>query len=165
MNKKNNLQIIILAAGKSVRFKSKISKLIHELLGKPMIVRIIELAEALEPSRILVVVGDNKEDLGTCICDKKVTLVCQKRPLGTGHALAQCEQHVDFQQPLLVMNADTPLMKQESLRRFIETGEYNDNTMHLLTAEMSNPSNYGRIIRNSRNKVTAIKEDIECTAT
>lgn len=159
----NKFQTIILAAGRSVRFNSKHSKLIHKLFGKTIIERVLEIAYASSPERIIVVVGENMDELKPYLSDSRIHIVHQKEPLGTGHALLQCKDHISANLPILVMNADTPLLRGESLIKFLNKCELAENKIHLLTVQISNPSGYGRILRNYRNEVTAIKEETECS--
>ena len=163
MKDKKMLQTIILAAGRSVRFKSKRTKLAHGLFGKTMIERILEIAKASNPERLIVVVGDNKAELESYLNIPKIHVVHQKKPLGTGHALLQCKDYVNKAHPILVMNADTPLLRCESLSTFLRKSKLDKNTIHIVTAQLSNPVGYGRIIRNKRNEVAGIIEETECS--
>jgi bifunctional UDP-N-acetylglucosamine pyrophosphorylase / glucosamine-1-phosphate N-acetyltransferase len=163
MRVNDKLQTIILAAGKSVRFNSKRSKLVHKLLGKTIMERILDSAKATKPERIIVVVGDNWAELEPYLNHPEIYLLQQKEPLGTGHALLQCKEIVDTKNPVLVMNADTPLLRSESLVQFLSQCEIADNALNLLTVSVREPAGYGRIIRNYRNEVIAIKEEAECT--
>ncbi len=161
-DEKNYFQIIILAAGKSIRFKSFKSKLIHNLLGKPIIKRILELAVSLNPLDIFVVVGENHNDLEPFIKEFKLKIIHQNNALGTGHALLQCKDYIERESPLLVMNADTPLMKKETLIKFLENIKKDKEGIYILTMKISEPTGYGRIIRDKRNEIIGILEELEC---
>lgn len=162
LNNKKFLQIIILAAGKSVRFKSSKSKLFHNLLGKPIITRIVELAARLNPLEIFLVVGKNKDEIENYLRGYKVKLILQQEPKGTAHALLQCKDYIERDSALLVMNADTPLMKEQSLINFVESIKKDNSGIYLLTMKINEPTGYGRIIRNKENQIIEIIEESDC---
>ena len=88
-----DLSVIILAAGKGVRMKSDLPKVVHRVCGREMINHVVESVKALEPSRVIVVVG-YKSDVVKDALDKDVVTVCQEPQLGTGHAVMQALPHV-----------------------------------------------------------------------
>lgn len=88
-----DLSVIILAAGKGVRMKSDLPKVVHRVCGKEMINHVVESVKALEPSQVIVVVG-YKSDVVKDVLDKDVVTVCQEPQLGTGHAVMQALPHV-----------------------------------------------------------------------
>jgi len=161
-NDKNYFQIIILAAGKSIRFKSFKSKLTHNLLGKPIIKRILQLAVSLNPLDKFIVVGENHNDLEPYIKEFKMKAIHQYEALGTGHALLQCKDFIEAEAPLLVMNADTPLMKKETMIKFLENIQKDSGGIYILTMRINEPIGYGRIVRDSRNEIIGILEESEC---
>ena len=138
---------VILAAGQGTRMRSRLPKVLHPLLGKPMLLYALEAALALKPERLVVVVGHGGEKVVEALEGYPVEVAWQKEQLGTAHALLQAEGLLrDFPGPFLVTQGDTPLLSPrtlEALLRRVREGA----GMALLTAELPDPTGYGRAIR------------------
>jgi len=155
---------IILAAGKGVRMKSRFPKVIHLLGGKPLISYVGTVLRKLPLARMVIVVNFQaariKEILG-----EEVEYVEQKEPLGTGHAILSTRPlFKDFVGDLLIVYADTPFLKIETLQRLLSEHRRCGNAATLLTAFLSCPSGYGRIVRNARGGVERIVEEKDASA-
>jgi len=137
---------VILAAGQGTRMKSRLPKVLHPLLGKPMLHYALEAALALKPEKLVVVVGHGGEKVVEALEGYPVEVAWQKEQLGTAHALLQAEGLLrDFPGPFLVTQGDTPLLfpkTLEALLRRVREGA----GMALLTVELPNPTGYGRIL-------------------
>jgi bifunctional UDP-N-acetylglucosamine pyrophosphorylase/glucosamine-1-phosphate N-acetyltransferase len=159
--------VAILAAGKGTRMKSNLPKVLHSLGGKSLVERVIESAEPLLPSRRLVIVGYQSQEVKTAMnAIHGVEFVEQTVQLGTGHAIQQLLPHLEgYTGDLLILNGDVPLLRTETLNNLLQTHEENQNSCTILTAQLSNPQGYGRVFRNSECIVQKIVEDKDCTPT
>ena len=159
--------VAILAAGKGTRMKSNLPKVLHSLGGKSLVERVIESAEPLLPSRRLVIVGYQSQEVKTAMnAIHGVEFVEQTVQLGTGHAIQQLLPHLEgYTGDLLILNGDVPLLRTETLNNLLQTHQENQNSCTILTAQLSNPQGYGRVFRNSECIVQKIVEDKDCTPT
>lgn len=158
--------VAILAAGKGTRMKSNLPKVLHSLGGKSLVERVIESAEPLSPSRKLVIVGYQSQEVKTAIDSiHGVEFVEQTVQLGTGHAIQQLLPYLqDYTGNLLILNGDVPLLRTETLKALLQTHQENHNSCTILTAQLANPQGYGRVFRNSEGIVQKIIEDKDCTS-
>ncbi|MDB9454762.1 bifunctional UDP-N-acetylglucosamine diphosphorylase/glucosamine-1-phosphate N-acetyltransferase GlmU [Dolichospermum circinale CS-534/05] len=157
--------VAILAAGKGTRMKSNLPKVLHSLGGKSLVERVIEGAAPLSPSRKLVIVGYQSQEVKTAIDSiHGVEFVEQTVQLGTGHAIQQLLPYLqDYTGDLLILNGDVPLLRTETLKALLQTHQENHNSCTILTAQLANPQGYGRVFRDSAGVVQKIIEDKDCT--
>jgi len=156
------LACIILAGGKSKRMKSKKSKVLHKLCGKPIISYPIKACKSLIPDELYIVIGQNSEDIKNVINDNDVVFVYQSEPLGTGHAVMQVIPYLkNKDMDVLIMPADAPLIRIETIKELYNFHKENDALVSILTTEMPDPTGYGRIIRSSGNRVLMIVEEAD----
>jgi bifunctional UDP-N-acetylglucosamine pyrophosphorylase/glucosamine-1-phosphate N-acetyltransferase len=158
---KDELAAIILAAGKGTRMKSDLVKVLHPLLGVPMLSYPIDLSlNGINSGKTIVVVGYQGEKIRAHFTDDRLTFVDQGDPLGTGHAVLCAEEHLKgFKGTVLILYGDVPLLKAESLRRFIDVHESNGGAITVMTTVLEDPAGYGRIVRADGGKVQRIVED------
>ena len=157
-----NLQIIILAAGQGKRMYSNTPKVLHQLAGKPMLARVVETAEQLNPDAIHVIYGHGGEQIRNALPDLPVHWVLQEEQLGTGHAVLQALPHISPQAQVLVLSADVPLIQAQTLRSLLEcsqTTNIHQSVLALLIADLKDPTGLGRIIRNDRGEICSIVEE------
>lgn len=153
---------IVLAAGKGTRMRSSYPKVLHRVLGKPMITRVLSAIDGAEIERKYVVVGHGA-DLVKEVLDDTSKIVLQQQQLGTGHAvltaLEQLKQDVsDYSDvTVLVTCGDTPLIRSECLAEMIETHQAQHNAVTVMTTVVPEPTGYGRIVRDG-DKIKAIIE-------
>jgi bifunctional UDP-N-acetylglucosamine pyrophosphorylase/glucosamine-1-phosphate N-acetyltransferase len=157
--------VAILAAGRGTRMKSNLPKVLHSLGGRSLVERVIHSVADLSPSRCLVIVGYRGDLVKEALQDlPQVEFVEQTEQLGTGHAVQQLIPHLqDFQDDLLVLNGDVPLLRPETLQQLLETHQTHQNAATILTAQLPNPKGYGRVFCDGNNIVTQIVEDRDCT--
>lgn len=157
---------LVLAAGEGTRMKSDKAKVLHELCGKPMIKWVVETVRRLGPERIVVVVGHQADRVRREMDGEDVDFVVQRKRLGTGHAAMQAEPVLGgFDGTIVVLNGDTPLLSGETLRGFVETHHRDGAAATVLTAELDDPSGYGRILRDGDGRFLRIVEDRDATET
>ena len=152
-----NLSVVILAAGEGRRMRSALPKVLHPLAGRPLLAHVVDAARALSPRRILVVYGHGSETLRASLPLSDVEWVAQPRQLGTGHAVQQTLAHLPAEDTVLVLYGDVPLIAPATLKRLV-AGADGDRLM-LLTARLSDPAGYGRIVRDDQGRVRRIVED------
>jgi bifunctional UDP-N-acetylglucosamine pyrophosphorylase/glucosamine-1-phosphate N-acetyltransferase len=157
--------VAILAAGKGTRMKSNLPKVLHSLGGKSLVERVIESAEPLLPSRRLVIVGYQSQEVKTAMDSiHGVEFVEQTVQLGTGHAIQQLLPHLEgYTGDLLILNGDAPLLRTKTLKNLLQIHQENQNSCTILTAKLANPQGYGRVFRNSEGIVQKIVEQKDCT--
>lgn len=144
-----NIKAIILAAGSGSRMKSNKPKVIHEILGKPIISYVIEAAKEVGIDDICVIVGHESEQVKAAITSE-VTYVEQKQQLGTGHAVIQAVDFIGESGKTLVLFGDTPLITGETLKRLINNSGTANSSVTVLSSYVDNPTGYGRIVRNDK---------------
>jgi bifunctional UDP-N-acetylglucosamine pyrophosphorylase/glucosamine-1-phosphate N-acetyltransferase len=153
---------VVLAAGRSTRFRSARSKLVHELGGRPIIGWLLGALRALNVAPVVVVVAPDADDL-RATCGAHVRFAVQREPRGTGHAaLAGQTALAGFDGSLLVLYGDLPLLRAETLRRLIEAHRASGSGVSLLTATVDAPYGWGRIVR-EHGAVRAIVEERDAT--
>ena len=155
---------VILAAGQGKRMKSKRAKVLLSVAGRPMILYAVETARRLPSDKIIVVVAHQAEAVKDVLKDRPIQIVHQGRPLGTGHAVLQTESALaDFNGPVLILNGDVPLITVETLQAMLKIHGNQGADLTLLTATLSNPEGYGRVIRDPDGGIRAIIEEADAT--
>ncbi|MFQ6083037.1 MAG: bifunctional UDP-N-acetylglucosamine diphosphorylase/glucosamine-1-phosphate N-acetyltransferase GlmU [Candidatus Aminicenantia bacterium] len=152
---------IVLSAGQGTRFKSERIKILHKLLDKPMVCLVLECLKKINPEKILVVVGYQKEEVIEELSPYGVEFVWQKEQLGTAHAVMCAEKILkeNKEKDLLVLNGDVPLLQPDLLVKLIRHHQKNNFSVTLVTAEIDSPKGYGRIVRNDQGQIVKIVED------
>jgi len=157
------LSIIILAAGQGKRMYSDLPKVLHPLAGKPLAAHVLDCARTLSPVALKMVIGHGGERVraGLAGFADNVEWVVQEQQLGTGHAVAQAMPGIAEDHRVLVLYGDVPLIRAATLARLraLPSG-----ALALLTAELADPSGYGRIVRNHAGQVVRIVEQKDASA-
>lgn len=154
------MNIVILAAGQGKRMKSTLPKVLHTLAGKPMLGHVLDAALALSKDIApCVVIGHGGEFVSQFLAANypEVKTALQAEQKGTGHAVAQALPVMSKSGTTLILYGDVPLIQTQTLERLIALSA--DGALALLTQEMTNPTGYGRIVRNDEGAVTAIVEE------
>jgi len=156
---KNNIAVIILAAGKSTRMKSGTPKVLHNLCGRPMLGYVLDLVASLKPKQVVAVLG-YKQDLVRKIIPKGVKISIQNKLIGTADAVKTGLASLKgFKGTVLVLYGDNPLLKKETLRKLLDYHIENNVDATLLTAQLKKPSGYGRIMRDKYFSICGIVEE------
>ncbi len=149
---------IVLAAGAGTRMKSKKPKVVHEMLGKPLITWALDAACDAGATKIVTVVGHQKEQVIPLIEDRSA-IVEQTELLGTGDAVLRCREALaDFDGPVLVTYGDCPLISPETLATLINVQEESSAGCVVLAMKLDDPFGYGRIIRDEESAFAYIVE-------
>lgn len=154
-----SLTTLILAAGKGTRMKSDLAKVLHPINGRPMVHYVIDLAGNIGSKRIILVIGHQKEKVREACRDLPVEFVVQEEQLGTGHAVRMAEDLLKNEPgDILVLSGDVPMLTEETLTDLVDSHRRNEAIASLLTAELDDPTGYGRVIRNDQGHVAKIVE-------
>lgn len=162
----DSVKAVILAAGKGTRMKSSLPKVLHPMLGKTIIERVVCKLQDLYylVDETIVVTGYKSEEVNKNLAKYNVTTVLQEEQLGTGHAVAQAKPKLEgFKGTVLVLCGDTPLLATETLSNFIETHQKSESSITVMSAVFDNPTNYGRIIRDNKGNIEKIVEEKDAT--
>ncbi|HWI62106.1 MAG TPA: bifunctional UDP-N-acetylglucosamine diphosphorylase/glucosamine-1-phosphate N-acetyltransferase GlmU [Symbiobacteriaceae bacterium] len=162
----SNVTVVILAAGKGTRMKSKLIKIMHPIAGKPMIGHVVDSAYKLGFDDVVAVVGYQQERLREYLGDR-VRYVVQEEQLGTGHAVLQAAPFIDQKTGghVLVMFGDNPFLGPKVIERLMKRHMESGAAATLLTAEVSNPFGLGRIMRDpATGRFLRIVEEKDATA-
>lgn len=156
-----NLQIIILAAGQGKRMYSKTPKILHSIAGKPMLVRVVETALALQPESIHVIYGHGGEQIKKALPDLPVHWIKQSEQLGTGHAAKQALPYLPANAPVLILSGDVPLTQVATLKNLLHclSADTSAKPLALLEASLANPFGFGRILRDEQGTIRTVVEE------
>jgi bifunctional UDP-N-acetylglucosamine pyrophosphorylase/glucosamine-1-phosphate N-acetyltransferase len=153
---KTPLHIIVLAAGQGTRMRSRLPKVLHGVGGKPMLGHVVDTARVLSADAIHVVHGHGAEEVRRRFEAGDVRWAHQKEQLGTAHAVLQAMPGVPDDATVLVLYGDVPLIRPETLQSAIDSAA---KALVLVTAQVSEPRGYGRILRDRRKAVKGIVEE------
>ena len=161
------IKSIILAAGKGTRMKSETPKVLHTIFDKTLVGYVIEAVNKTGlVDENFVIVGHQAERVEDYIkktYDNAKT-VLQSPQLGTGHAVSMVLPYLkDFEGEVIILCGDTPLVTEDTLKEFIESHHANNSDLTVMSAIFENPTNYGRIIRNSDGTLNSIVEEKDAT--
>lgn len=165
IDNKVDVAAVILAAGQSTRMNTKMPKVLHEVCGRPMLEWVLTACRQAGVRRHLVVVGYGKEQIIARYGKwGDVEFVEQPEQRGTGHAVMCCRPHLaTFTGLTLVLCGDAPLIRPETLTQLIEKHLQDKSAVTLATAVLSNPTGYGRIVRDHYGNIQGIVEHNDCT--
>ncbi|MCF2147408.1 bifunctional UDP-N-acetylglucosamine diphosphorylase/glucosamine-1-phosphate N-acetyltransferase GlmU [Desmonostoc muscorum LEGE 12446] len=157
--------VAILAAGRGTRMKSSLPKVLHSLGGRSLVERVLKSVEPLSPSRRIVIVGYQSEEVKAAMHSiPNLEFVEQTVQLGTGHAIQQLLPYLeDYTGDLLVLNGDLPLIRSETLQQMLQTHAQNQNAATILTSHLPDATGYGRVFCNDENIVQQMVEHKDCT--
>lgn len=156
---------VILAAGKSTRMKSELPKVLHPILGRPMIEYVLDAARAANCEKIVVIVGHKAEEVKAALAHHSdVEFALQAEQKGTGHAvMMSAECLADHDGPVLVLAGDTPLLKGSTLARLLEVQQQQDAACVVGTAITEANEGLGRIVRDAEGNFLRIVEQKDAT--
>jgi len=160
----SEIHLVVLAAGKGTRMKSRIPKVLHEAAGLPLIECVLRAGDDLDPQSTTVVVG-HLADRVQAVLGKRLGLrfALQEPQLGTGHALMQAEPQLRAATgTVLLLYGDVPLLRAATLRTLVDAHRARKAPATVLTARVGDPHGYGRIIR-TNGRITAIVEEKDAT--
>lgn len=155
------MKSIILAAGKGTRMKSDLPKVLHEIMGKPLLGYVLDNVKNIADESF-VIVGHQAEAVEKFVNQNysNVKTVLQSPQLGTGHAVSMvCPHLVDFDGEVVILCGDSPLITEKTLRDFVQYHKSINSDITVMSTIVENPTNYGRIIRDIDNSLECIVEE------
>ena len=153
-----------MAAGQGTRMKSQLPKVLHPLGGKPLFLRVLEIARQLHPKIVTIVIGHGAEAVRVAYPESDVRWVIQEKQLGTGHAvLCAAEEFHSFDGDVVILSGDVPSIQEKTLRNLIEHHRDRHVAATLLTAQLREPKGYGRILRDAGGALSGIIEEKDAT--
>ncbi|HEY3055568.1 MAG TPA: bifunctional UDP-N-acetylglucosamine diphosphorylase/glucosamine-1-phosphate N-acetyltransferase GlmU [Thermoanaerobaculia bacterium] len=159
---RQNLEVIILAAGLGTRMKSSTIKILHRAAGRPIIDYVLDLAAELSDTPPVMVIGHQREQVQEAV-GNRARFAIQSEQLGTGHAVLQAAEDVKGK-TVLILSGDVPLTRRETLQSLIDEHERSRNALTLLTMKLEDPALYGRIVRDAKGAVAKIVEAKDASA-
>lgn len=157
-----NVNALILAAGHGTRMKSDLPKMLHPLLGRPMLQWVIDACRQAVDGDVAVVVGPEGDEIRRAMRGD-LSYVVQKERLGTAHAAMQAEGTLGDEGLVLVVNGDLALLTAESLNLLVEKQRSNPGPFTLMSAQSDEPRGFGRLIRDQEGRLVAIQEAAHAT--
>ena len=164
MNKK--VAIVILAAGKGTRMKSDKAKVLHEIMGRPMISFVVETAATLAGSNVVLVIGHQAEAVKAVVARTglDVAYAVQREQLGTGHAVLCAMPHLaDDVEEVIILCGDVPLLSDKTIRSLREDHIRAGRHISILAVTVDNPTGYGRVLMDSERNLLGIVEEADAT--
>jgi bifunctional UDP-N-acetylglucosamine pyrophosphorylase/glucosamine-1-phosphate N-acetyltransferase len=156
------ISLCILAAGKGQRMRSAIPKVLHQIAGKPLVAHVLDTTSAITPTRPVVVFGHGGSQLQQALANRPISWVEQREQLGTGHAVAQALPLLPADHLVLILYGDVPLIRRATLEQLLEASRASG--FSLLTAKVSDPLGYGRIVRDTAGQIARIVEQKDAAA-
>ncbi len=154
-NQKEKIEICILAAGMGSRMKSDKPKVLHALAGRPLLQHLVDTVQGISPEQVHVVVGNGADQVKQAFNRSKINWVLQEEQRGTGHAVMQALPDIAEDARILILLGDAPLIDVETIMTLVSA----DCDLGILTVNLENPFNYGRIVRGDGEQVRAIVEE------
>lgn len=152
-------RVVILAAGVGSRMRSSLPKVLHRVAGRTLVEAVLEAAEGLSPSRVVVVVGTDRERIASTLAGREVRFAIQDPPLGTGDAVARAREAIgDGDGPVVVLAGDTPLLRTETLARLVRLRREKNLDLVFLSFRPPEPGDFGRVVRDGRGRAVGIVE-------
>jgi bifunctional UDP-N-acetylglucosamine pyrophosphorylase / glucosamine-1-phosphate N-acetyltransferase len=159
-----DLAVVILAAGKGTRLKSSLAKVLHRAGGRPLVEQVLRACAPLGAKKTVVVVGHQAEQVTAVAETASAEAVLQQPQHGTGHAMQVARRALGKAKLAVVLPGDAPLIRTETLRALIATHRAGNAAATILSAVVSDPSGYGRVVRKSETAVGAIVEESQLSA-
>ena len=150
------LSVVILAAGQGTRMKSDLPKVLHTIGGESLLRHVVRAAQELDATDITVVYGHGGEQVKSVFENESLRWVEQAEQLGTGHAVEQAIPLIPDEHTVLLLYGDVPLISPVTLRQLVAASK--KSSLALLTAELADPTGYGRIVRDDQKNVLCIVE-------
>jgi bifunctional UDP-N-acetylglucosamine pyrophosphorylase / glucosamine-1-phosphate N-acetyltransferase len=153
------LDVVVLAAGQGTRMRSKLPKMLHPVLGRPMVAWSVRLAQGLGARDVVVVTGHGAIQVEQALAPLGVQFARQEQQLGTGHAFLMAAQKLRGGADVLLLYGDCPMLPLPTLQALLAAHRENHNALTVLTSELPDATGYGRIVRGEGGEVLRIVEE------
>jgi bifunctional UDP-N-acetylglucosamine pyrophosphorylase / glucosamine-1-phosphate N-acetyltransferase len=155
----NDLTVVVLAAGKGTRLKSRLAKVLHRAGGRALVEHVLRACTPLKAKKTIVVVGHQSEQVVSVVEAFGAEAVLQQPQNGTGHAMKVAQRALGRAKYAIVLPGDAPLIRTETLKALLAAHRSAGASATILTAVLADPSGYGRVLRKSADRVSAIVEE------
>jgi bifunctional UDP-N-acetylglucosamine pyrophosphorylase / glucosamine-1-phosphate N-acetyltransferase len=166
---RGDLALVLMAAGKGTRMRSRLPKVLHPVCGRPILMHALELGRELGAKRQIVIVGSGEAEVRAALAAEgygEVELVRQAEQRGTAHAALQAKSLLGSHAgPVLVMNGDHPLYRARTFHAMRDAFERSGADLEILVTEMPNPTGYGRVLRDAGGRIARVVEELELAET
>jgi bifunctional UDP-N-acetylglucosamine pyrophosphorylase / glucosamine-1-phosphate N-acetyltransferase len=164
----SSFDAVILAAGKGTRMRSERAKVLHEVVGEPMLGHVVRAVLEAGAGKVVVVVGHGREEVAASLAARfdaaQVTCAVQEEQLGTGHAVWSAREALAASAGrVMILCGDVPNLSAASLRAFVEADQAAGGVISVMSAQVAEPRGYGRIVRDEAGRVTRIVEHLDAT--
>lgn len=159
--------VVVLAAGEGTRMRSTTPKVLHEISGRSLVGHAVFAAQELKPDQLTIVIGHGRDQVAAHLGDvaPDVTTVVQEQQLGTGHAVSVALDHLPERDGVVVVTyGDVPLLTGATLHQLVDAHVADGNAVTVLTADVADPTGYGRIVRDDNGDVRSIVEHKDADA-
>lgn len=156
-----DIKTVILAAGKGTRMKSNTPKVLHKIMDKTLLGYVLDNVKNIS-QEAFVIVGHHAQEVEKFVEEnyQNAKTVLQSPQLGTGDAVSKvCPFLKDYKGLVLILCGDTPLIKEDTLKEFIDYHKSQNSDLTVMSAIFDNPANYGRIIRENDGSLKCIVEE------
>jgi UDP-N-acetylglucosamine diphosphorylase/glucosamine-1-phosphate N-acetyltransferase len=165
VNTEDRLAAVILAAGMGTRMKSSKAKVLHEIIGKPMILHVIESAQKIAGENIVVVIGHQADEVKKAVSERfKVHYALQEKQLGTGHAvqcgISKIPQNTEH---VIILCGDVPMISAKTLSMFVREHLHLQRDVTVMAVNMQDSTGYGRVVFDENGNLAAIIEEADAT--
>ncbi|EGF32760.1 N-acetylglucosamine-1-phosphate uridyltransferase [Oxalobacteraceae bacterium IMCC9480] len=155
------MNVVILAAGMGKRMQSALPKVLHPLAGTSLLAHVVGTARSLSPTRLCIIYGHGGDAVPAAFNADDIVFARQEPQLGTGHAVMQAMPLLDECTPTLVLYGDVPLTTTDSLQKLLACA--GTDALGILTITMTDPTGYGRIVR-EQGRIVRIVEQKDASA-
>ena len=154
-----NRYVVVLAAGQGTRMRSKLFKVMHPVMGRPMVGHVVNAALEADATEVITITGHGAETIQDYLGDKS-QFIYQEEQLGTAHAVMQAKDLLEGKEgTTLVLSGDTPLLRAETLQELMAFHEKEEAKATILTALADDPFGYGRVISAEDDSVSKVVEE------
>lgn len=159
------LYLLVLAAGKGTRMRSRRAKVLHQLFFAPMIDHVLDAVAPLEPTATVVVLGHQRREIEQVLAGRKLEIAVQREQNGTAHAvLAAADLLAGRPGTTLILCGDTPLIRPQTLKNLLAIHRRNAASLSVLSARPQDPFGYGRLVCDTRGRLLRIVEEKDASA-
>lgn len=161
----SNVAVIILAAGLGKRMKSDMAKVLHEVLGRPMIRYVVETARRIAGKDVIVVVGHQAQKVMDAVSAyAEVLFAYQEKQLGTGHAVLCAFEYIpEYVSEIVILCGDVPMLRAATIQRLLDDHKAAKRDLSLLAVTVDNPKGYGRVLIDENRRLIKIVEEADAT--
>ena len=156
--------VVILAAGKGTRLRSRLAKVLHPAGGRTLVANAVRAAAPLKAKKTIVIVGHQAEEVTAVVSPLGASTVLQQPQNGTGHAMLVARRALGNARIAVVLPGDAPLVRAATLQALLAKHRAGNAAATVLSAVLADPSGYGRVVRKSETLVGAIVEESQLSA-